>query len=437
MAIATAPDKNAVASPQSSTNYGAMAMVTTLFFAWGFLTCLNDILIPHLKSIFDLNYAKSMLVQFAFFGAYFVFSFPSGKIIDYLGYKKAMVIGLITMGVGAILFVPAASIASYPLFLAALIILAAGMTVLQTSANPYVAVLGPPKTASSRLNLTQAFNSFGTFIAPYVGSALILGMVAAPIAADQLRKLPADQLQLYRVTQAASVKVPYIGFAIALFVLAIVIALFKLPKIQSVEARGEQHGSIWQYRHLVLGAVGIFVYVGAEVSIGSFLTNYLNTPEIGGLTLEAAAKMLIYYWGGAMVGRFVGSALLQKIPTGKLLAFNALVASLLVVTTMVTTGHVAMWSILLVGLFNSIMFPSIFTLAIEGLGPLTGDGSGLLVAAIVGGAIVPLLQGFIADRIGIHHAFFLPAICYLYIVYFGLRGSIPRKTAVAALPVKA
>jgi MFS transporter, FHS family, L-fucose permease len=417
------------ASAPQQTNYSAMAMVTTLFFAWGFLTCLNDILIPHLKSIFDLNYAQIMLVQFAFFGAYFVFSFPSGKIIDYLGYKKAMVIGLITMGIGAALFVPAASVPSYPLFLAALIILAAGMTILQTSANPYVAVLGPAKTASSRLNLTQAFNSFGTFIAPYVGSALILGTVAAPMAVEKLRALPAVEAQAYRVSQAASVKTPYIGFAIALFVLAGIIAIFKLPKIQSVEAHGQVHGSIWGYRHLVLGALGIFVYVGAEVSIGSFLINYLNTPEIGGLSLEAAGKMLIYYWGGAMVGRFIGSALLQKISAGKLLAFNALMATLLLIVTMATNGSTAMWSILLIGLFNSIMFPTIFTLAIDGLGPLTGDGSGLLVAAIVGGAIIPLLQGFLADRIGIHHAFFLPAICYLYIVYYGLKGSKHVTTA--------
>lgn len=413
---------SSTSAPQK-TNYSAMAMVTTLFFAWGFLTCLNDILIPHLKSIFDLNYAQIMLVQFAFFGAYFVFSFPSGKIIDYVGYKRSMVIGLITMGVGAALFVPAASVPSYPLFLAALIILAAGMTILQTSANPYVAVLGPPNTASSRLNLTQAFNSFGTFIAPYVGSALILGTVAAPLAVEKLRALAPADAQAYRVSQAASVKTPYIGFAIALFVLAGIIGAFKLPKIESVEAHGQVHDSIWKYRHLVLGAVGIFVYVGAEVSIGSFLTNYLNTPEIGGLSLEAAAKMLVYYWGGAMVGRFLGSALLQRLAPGKLLAFSAFMATVLVITTMLTTGHVAMWAILLVGLFNSIMFPTIFTLAIDGLGPLTGDGSGLLVAAIVGGAIVPLLQGFVADRIGIHHAFFLPAICYLYIVYYGLKGS--------------
>jgi FHS family L-fucose permease-like MFS transporter len=418
------------AAPQS-TNYRAMAMVTTLFFMWGFLTCLNDILIPHLKSIFDLNYAEVMLVQFAFFSAYFVFSFPSGKIIDFFGYKKAMVAGLVTMGIGAFMFVPAAAVPSFGLFLAALITLAAGMTILQTSANPYVAVLGPPRTASSRLNLTQAFNSLGTTVAPWFGKLLILGAVAAPVAVEVLRTMSPEQVHAYRISQAASVKGPYIGLALALFVLAIIIGLFKFPVIESAEAHGEVHDSIWKYRHLVLGAIGIFVYVGAEVSIGSFLVNYLNRSDIGNLSLAAAAGMLTYYWLGAMIGRFVGSALLQKISTGKLLGFNAIVASLLVIASMLSFGHFAMWTILLVGLFNSIMFPSIFTLGVDGLGPLTGDGSALLIAAIVGGAIIPELQGLLADRIGIHHAFILPVLCYLYIAYYGFRGSRPMTRATA------
>ena len=414
-----------------STNYRAMAMVTTLFFMWGFLTCLNDILIPHLKSIFDLNYAEVMLVQFAFFSAYFVFSFPSGKIIDFFGYKKAMVAGLVTMGIGAFMFVPAAAVPSFGLFLAALITLAAGMTILQTSANPYVAVLGPPRTASSRLNLTQAFNSLGTTVAPWFGKLLILGAVAAPVAVEVLRTMSPEQLRTYRISQAASVKGPYIGLALALFVLAVIIGLFKFPVIESAEAHGEVHDSIWRYRHLVLGAIGIFVYVGAEVSIGSFLVNYLNRSDIGNLSLAAAAGMLTYYWLGAMIGRFVGSALLQKISTGKLLGFNAIVASLLVIASMLSFGHFAMWTILLVGLFNSIMFPSIFTLGVDGLGPLTGDGSALLIAAIVGGAIIPELQGLLADRIGIHHAFILPVLCYIYIAYYGFRGSRPMTRAAA------
>ena len=429
-----APAPTTSLNGQQKTDYGAMAMVTTLFFAWGFLTCLNDILIPHLKGLFDLNYRQAMTVQLAFFSSYCAFAYPSAKIIDFLGYQRAMVIGLCTMGVGALLFVPAASVPSYPLFLTALIILAAGMTVLQTSANPYVAVLGPPRTASSRLNLTQAFNSLGTTVAPWFGSTLIIGAVAAPVAVEVFRAFSPEQRHVYQVAQASAVKMPYIGLAIALFVLAVIIGLYKLPKIASAEAHGHVEGSIWKYRHLVLGALAIFLYVGAEVSIGSFLTNYLNRPEIGNLTLKDAADMLKYYWGGAMVGRFIGFAVLQRIKPGFVLGFNSLVAALLVVVTMTTLGHTAMWSILLVGLFNSIMFPTIFTLGVAGLGPHTGDGSGLLIAAIIGGAAIPYLQGWFADMpsIGIHHAFFLPVLCYLYIAFYGFIGSKPKQVATAA-----
>ncbi|HKR95330.1 MAG TPA: MFS transporter, partial [Candidatus Angelobacter sp.] len=231
-------------------------MVSTLFFAWGFLTCLNDILIPHLKNIFDLNYAEVMLVQFAFFSSYFVFSMPSGKIIEWIGYKRAMVTGLMTMAVGALLFVPAASIPAFPLFLTALIVLAAGMTILQTSANPYVAILGPPRTASSRLNLTQAFNSLGTTLAPIFGSWLILGAAIAPLSGAAMQAMSSGQLHAYRVQQAATVKAPYIGLAVALFLLAVIVGSFKLPVIGYAEAHGEISDSIWRHRRLVLGAVG-------------------------------------------------------------------------------------------------------------------------------------------------------------------------------------
>jgi FHS family L-fucose permease-like MFS transporter len=403
-----------------------MAMVSTLFFAWGFLTCLNDILVPHLKNIFDLNYAEVMLVQFAFFSSYFLFSMPAGKIVEWIGYKRSMVTGLLTMAAGAFTFVPAASIPSFPVFLTALIVLAAGMTILQTSANPYVAILGPPRTASSRLNLTQAFNSLGTTLAPKFGSWLILGAALAPVSIEVIRAMGADQLHSYRIQQAASVKVPYIGLSLALIVLAATVGWFKLPVIEYAEAHGEQTGSIWRQRRLVLGAVAIFVYVGAEVAIGSLMTNYFNQKEIGGLALKDAAGYLQYYWGGAMVGRFVGSALLQRMRTQTLLAFNAVVAGLLVTVSMLTFGHLAMWSLILVGLCNSIMFPSIFTLAIEGLGPLTGKASGLLVAAIVGGAIIPELQGVLTDRIGIHHAFVLPVLCYAYIVFYAIKEAAAR-----------
>jgi FHS family L-fucose permease-like MFS transporter len=428
MAI-TAPSTSTTTtvSENNAASYTApLAIVTTLFFMWGFLTCLNDILVPHLKSIFDLNYAQVMLVQFAFFGAYFLFSIPSAKIIDAMGYQRSMVVGLLTMGVGAFLFVPAASAPSFALFLVALIVLAAGITCLQVAANPYVTVLGKPQTASSRLNLTQAFNSLGTFLAPFFGGMLILS--SAPKAMEEIRAMAPDALQAYRLHEAATVKTPYIGLGIALAVLAVAIASFKLPKIPQAQHKvGEKvNDSIWRHPNLIFGAIGIFVYVGAEVAIGSFLVNYFTQPDIGGLTERAAANLVAFYWGGAMVGRFIGSGLLQKMNTGRLLGICSVCAAALVAISMLTTGHFAMYSIILVGFFNSIMFPSIFTLGVAELGPLTGDGSGVMIMAIVGGAIIPLAQGAIADKIGIHHAFFLPVICYLFILFFALSGSKPN-----------
>jgi FHS family L-fucose permease-like MFS transporter len=427
MAIVTPSTSTTATAPENSGSYAApLAVVTTLFFMWGFLTCLNDILVPHLKPIFDLNYRQIMLVQFAFFGAYFLFSIPSAKIIDWIGYQKSMVVGLLTMGLGAFLFVPAASAPSYPLFLAALVVLAAGITCLQVAANPYVTVLGKASTASSRLNLTQAFNSLGTFLAPFFGGLLILS--AAPKSMDEIRAMAPDALQAYRLHEAATVKTPYVGLGIALVLLAVAIASFKLPKIPQAQHKvGEKvNDSIWNHPNLIFGAIAIFVYVGAEVSIGSFLVNYFGQPEIGGLTEKVAASFVAFYWGGAMVGRFIGSGLLQKMKTGHLLGICALCAGALVAISMLSTGHFAMYSIILVGFFNSIMFPSIFTLGVAELGPLTGDGSGVMIMAIVGGALIPLVQGAIADKIGIHHAFFLPVICYLYILYFALSGSKPN-----------
>jgi len=435
MANVSVKSSSVASGTETNQTYGgALAMVTTLFFMWGFLTCLNDILVPHLKAIFDLNYAQVMLIQFAFFSAYFLFSLPSGKVIEYFGYKRTMVTGLCMMGVGALLFIPAASVPSFPLFLGALMVLAGGMTLLQVSANPYVAVLGPARTASSRLNLTQAFNSLGTFIAPYVGSVLILS--GTILTAAEMGALSPDQLHAYRVEQASSVKLPYLGFAIVLFLLGLVISFYKLPVIESAEPhRGEiatLHDSVWKHKNLVLAAIGIFVYVGAEVSIGSFLVNYMKEPYIAGLPEKVAAKYLVVYWGGAMVGRFIGSAVLQRVSTRKVLGIAAAVAAVLVMTSMLTSGGSAMWSILAVGLFNSIMFPSIFTLGIDGLGKLTSRGSAVLVAAIVGGAVIPELQGILADRIGIHHAFILPVLCYFYIVYLATAAhEIGRSPAMA------
>lgn len=432
-----------------SNSYGsALAIVTTLFFMWGSLTSLNDVLIPYVQHVFKIKLAASMLIQTAFFSAYFVFSIPSAKIIDWIGYKKAIVVGLFTMVVACLAFYPAAKIPSFPFFLAALIILATGITILQVAANPYVAVLGKPQTASSRLNLTQAFNSLGTTIFPWVGAHLILRTTATAMA--QSASQEAD----------AVIKLYVYFFATALTLLAIGIGLSKLPKMESAEHHiGEQiNDSIWKHPNLVFGAIGIFVYVGGEVAIGSSIANYLALDNIGGFlspanfpdaatryraALGEAAKYISLYWGGAMIGRFLGAALLQKIKAGKLLALAAIMAASLVTISVFTNGHVAMWAILSVGLFNSIMFPCIFTMGIAELGPLTGDGSGILNMAIVGGAVIPWIVGKAADLInrssypamtqgetswgqGIHYALIAAAVCYVYILFFAVSGSKPN-----------
>jgi len=444
----TSSESIRVAPGGEDTSYrSALAMVTTLFFMWGFLTSLNDILIPHLKSIFDLNYAQVMLVQFAFFSTYAALGIPSGKVVEWIGYKKTMVLGLVTAGVGAILFVPAAKIPSYPLFLGALIVLAAGITALQVSANPYVTVLGPPRTASSRLNLTQAFNSLGTVIGPIFGAFVILRTAGA---VQDVSKMSPAVHKAYQIHEASTVNIPYVGIALALVLLGLAIAMYKFPRIETTKdyRPGELHkekGGIWRHPHVILGAIGIFVYVGAEVSIGSFLINYFAQPEIGGLAqalgggslhdasaallrflLKALGSWVPIYWGGLMVGRFIGSGLQQKVNPGRMLSVCALCAAGLVVISMLTSGSFAVWSILLVGLFNSIQFPTIFTLGVSDMGPLTGEASGLLITAIVGGAIIPELQGVLADRIGIHHAFILPILCYLFISWYGVKGSLVK-----------
>ena len=398
-------------------NYGfALTSLTTLFFMWGFITCLNDILIPHLKAVFNLTYVQAMLVQFCFFGAYFLMSLPSGYIVKKLGYKKGIVVGLLIAACGCVLFYPAAALHNYPVFLFALFVLASGITLLQVSANPYVSLLGAPKTASSRLTLTQAFNALGTTVAPTFGAFLILD------SASEAFLTPAQN--------AESVQLPYLLLAGMLILLAAIFAWLKLPDIMSEQKEAAQksetiEGSAWQYRHLTLGAVGIFMYVGAEVAIGSFLVSFLAQENIAGLKEHVAAHYITYYFGGAMVGRFIGAAVMQKLPAGKVLGFNATMAIILVVIAMSTSGQLAMWSILLVGLFNSIMFPTIFSLALNGLGKHTAQGSGILCLAIVGGAIVPLLQGALADNVGVQLSYVLPIFCYLFIAFYGLSGSKP------------
>lgn len=404
---------------------GSLSVLTSLFFIWGFITALNDILVPHLKAVFTLSYTEAMLIQFCFFTAYFVMSVPSGYLVEKIDYKGGIIVGLAVAGTACLLFYPAAALHSYPLFLTAFFVLASGITLLQVSANPYVTVLGAAETASSRLTLTQAFNSLGTTLAPYFGSLLILS--TAVKSADEIKLLSVEELSIYQAAEAAAVQNPYLCLAAVLFFMAAIFAVLKLPQINAVtqqesEIVEDDRDSAWQYSHLVLGAVAIFVYVGGEVSIGSFLVSFLGEPSIAGLPEHEAGKYVSFYWGGAMVGRFAGAAVMQKIHPGKVLAFNALLAVCLVLATMLGSGHFAMLTILAVGLCNSIMFPTIFSLALTGLGRHTGQGSGILCAAIVGGAILPLLQGVFADHIGIQHAFFIPLLCYLYISYYGYRS---------------
>lgn len=422
--VSNANNTTVVDGNESSYRFSLIAL-TTLFFMWGFITCLNDILIPYLKGVFSLNYTQAMLVQFCFFGAYFIVSVPAGRLVTKVGYKKGIVVGLIIAGIGCGLFYPAAELRVYPIFLLALFVLASGITVLQVAANPYVTILGKAETASSRLTLTQAFNSMGTTIAPFFGALLILGVATS--GADTSSMNAAEVAALHN-TQAAAVQLPYLGLALAFIAIAAVFAKLNLPAVTSSDDEIERSDSesVWSQRHLVLGAVAIFVYVGAEVSIGSFLVNFLGEKNIAGMEEATAAQYIAYYWGGAMVGRFIGSAVMRYVSAGKVLAFNALMACILVAMAMSLSGAIAMWAILLVGLFNSIMFPTIFSLAVSRLGNLTSQGSGVLCLAIVGGAILPLLQGMLADLMGIQLAFFLPILCYLYIAYYGVQGSKPQ-----------
>ncbi len=404
-----------------TTNRMPLIIVTILFFMWGLLTSLNDVLIPHLKAIYTLSYVQAMLVQFCFFGAYFIVSIPAGHLIKRIGYQNGAVAGLLIAALGCALFYPA-STSSYAVFLMGFFVLAAGITILQVAANPYVAALGAAATASSRLTLTQAFNSLGTTVAPTLGGMLILS--GGVLSTAEFAGLPVAEQAAYRIREAATVQGPYLVLAGALALLALFFAFARLPKIIHTDDAGHNAGSgtsVFSHRHLVLGAIGIFVYVGGEVSIGSFLINFLGEKNIAGLPAAAAAHYVSYYWGGAMIGRFVGFAVMRLVSPGKTLAFNAGCSIALILTAIFSHGQLAMWSIIAVGLCNSIMFPTIFSMALHRLGKFTGQGSGILCMAIVGGAIVPFIQGFLADLVGLQLSFFIPAACYIFILYFGLK----------------
>lgn len=424
MPLSNASSNAATVTPQRSYPL-ALTVITAVFFMWGLLTSLNDILIPHLKSIFQLNYAQAMLVQLCFFGAYFIMSLPAGKLISYAGYKNSIVIGLAIAGLGALIFWPAAKLHNYPLFLFALFVLASGITLLQVAANPYVTLLGPERSASSRINLAQAFNSLGTALGPHFGGILILGV--AVLSASQLAALPEPQQLAYQAQQAQAVQGPYLGLALALLVLAALFWLFRMPALQNTLETEDQPrhgiGEVLAHRHVLFGVIAMFVYVGAEVSVSSFIVNYLSLPSIGHMSEQRAASYVSFYWTGAMIGRLVGSPLMLKFDPGRLLGGFALINCLLVLATLLSSGALAMWSVIALGLFNSIMFPTIFALGIARLGPMISKASSLLIMAIVGGALIPYLQGLLADHIGIQHAFVLPLLCYLYIAFYGFKGS--------------
>ena len=418
-AVATSPD------PAATPRYAsALSAVTTLFFLWGFITCLNDILIPYLKAIFQLSFAQANLINLCFFGAYFLVSIPAGKLVARVGYKRGMLLGFAIAAVGAFLFYPAAAQRVYGLFLGALFVLASGITILQVAANPYVAILGPARSASARLTLTQAFNSLGTFLAPLLGSALIMSHLPKLESAGSAASI-----------DITAVQIPYLIIGAVLLVISLMLSRVHLPIIVAGagdgELRSDDLGGAWQHRHLALGVVGIFAYVGAEVAIGSHIVSYLALPDVKALGSQAAADRVSLYWGAAMIGRFAGAYLLNKFSPNKLLVFNAMGAIALVLLSINTTGDVAMWSLLAVGLMNSLMFSTIFTLAVAGLGRYTEEASGLLCTAIVGGALVPLLFGFVADQQGLRLALLLPVLCYAYIGWYGLRGSRRATIAVA------
>ena len=449
---------------ESKKNTIAFVIITGLFFMWGFMTVLNDILIPYLKGVFALNHTQAMFIQFAFFGAYFIgsliyfiISVNYGDPISKIGYKNGIIIGLLISATGSALFYPAAHFLMYGFFLSALFVMGLGFTLLQIAANPYVAILGSEKTASSRLNLSQGFNSLGTTIGPLIGGYLIFKYF---VGED--------------INGADAVQIPYLFFTGIFILLAILIKLSDLPRLTKDETI-EKGLNVLKHNHLIFGIIAIFMYVGGEVSIGSILISFLGLENIAGLDPSEASKFVAFYWGGLMIGRFMGAISLSKMKNISLkylsmicipiiaflviLYFNdlrtasvysiflvinfigfligkslpnrtlfvfAFIAVILLVTALLTNGVVAMWAVIGIGLFNSIMWSNIFTLAIAGLGKYTSQGSSLLVMAILGGALVPVFQGMMADAYGVHLSFIVPIFCYLYIAFYGLKGYIQK-----------
>ncbi|MBW4969051.1 sugar MFS transporter [Croceibacter atlanticus] len=420
----------------------AFAIITSLFFLWGFITVLVDSLIPRLKDVFELSYFQAGLVQFAFFLAYFIFSIPAGSILARIGYKKGIILGLLTMAFGCLLFYPASEYRMFNVFLLGYFILAAGITVLQVAANPYVSLLGSEQGASSRLNLAQAFNSLGTTIAPIIGALFLLSETVK--TSTEINALSIQEKESYLTAEAATVQTPFLTIAAIIGVLAVVFMIVKLPTIMEKSPKGG-YSKLFKNKLALMGVLGIFLYVGAEVAIGSYLVNYFQSMRLTPIILENETMMaiantitnvfnkdlsvsdpksllgifVIFYWGGAMIGRFIGAYLTKLITPGKVLGVFSFLAILMIFTSMNTLGLLSMWTILSVGLFNSIMFPTIFTLTLDGLGDLKPQASGLLCTAIVGGAIIPPLYGFLTDQFHFKLALLLIVLCYAYILYFG------------------
>ncbi len=425
---------------QQETQQFAFFAMTFLFFFWGFITVLNDLLIPFLKETYELSYTQASLVQFCFFGAYFIISPIANRIIDKFGFQMGLVIGLVVTALGCFLFYPSANLNVYLLFLGSLFILGSGITILQVAANPYVSALGPESTAASRLNAAQFANSFATWIAPLLLSGLILGMVGMGASVVQMPYLIMGIILIAAAALFKVIKLPklthveaaenhesgslvsHIGFSAAI-VVAMVFGLTLVAGLIVLVALAYNFYGLRQYRSMVLGAFAIFLYVGGEVAIGSFLVDYFAESSIAGMAKADAGEMIAYYWGGAMVGRFIGALLMNYVAATKYLVVNAFMAILMIIVSMNSSGDVAVYSILLVGFFNSIMFPTIFTLAVKGLGSMTSKGSALVCQGIVGGALIPVLQGGVADSIGLQMSFVIPMLCYVYIAWYAMKGT--------------
>ncbi|MDP4005672.1 sugar MFS transporter [Methylobacterium sp. NEAU K] len=406
----------------------ALSLLASLFFMWGFITVINNTLLPHLRSVFDLSYTQTTLIESVWFIAYFVASIPAAKLIERVGYQRALVVGLGIMALGTLGMVLASHQVSYAITLTALFVIASGITLLQVAANPYVAVVGPAESAPARLNLVQAFNSLGTTLAPLFGGYLILGRSASGNVAAGAVLSPAE-----RLADAQSVQLPYMIAAAILLGLAVVIARFPLPAMGGAArvAKSERAGlSLWRHRNLVLGVPAIFIYLIAEIGVSNLFINFVSQPEIGNLTHAQASRYLFLLWGGMMVGRFAGSYLMRVRSAETVLAGAAIAACAVMLVASFATGPLAMWALISVGLFHAIMFPTIFTLGIRGLGPLTEEGAGLLIMAIAGGSLV-VVQGWAADRFGLQHSFLITSACELYVLAYAVWGSRLGRGAVS------